>query len=164
MEIPENLQKIKIEHPSSPEKSPQNNIKERLHLHVKRRLNANTEEIGLDTNTNKQNEKQKEPKTKRPYQKRSEKVNTKTSTDEEGRKNKRHKSKNSAIVSEETANVGAGGIYDDDEINDADSKTTGRDKDKYPDVLNMVLSVKKRALMQNTEVKEFFIKLMNEIK
>lgn len=88
-DLPENLQVIKLEPPGTPEKA---NIKERLNLHVKRRLqqdlpvsspetppgetSASTSSKRCKSTAGQSKETQKQRK---PYQKRVEKVKTESS-------------------------------------------------------------------------------------
>lgn len=98
------------------------------------------------------------------------------------RKNKRHKAQGTLvgnIVSSPAGNAvqsgsanalcsspgveeGSGGGGGADEIDGRDMYP--RDKEKCPDILGMVLSGKKRALLQNSEVKEFLENIMTAFK
>uniref|UniRef100_A0A034W6B3 Uncharacterized protein n=1 Tax=Bactrocera dorsalis TaxID=27457 RepID=A0A034W6B3_BACDO len=145
------------------------------------------------TSKRKEKQQQKEPaKTRRPYQKRTDKNTTKIQTQsltqmqisaEDGgrtRKNKRHKAQGTLVgnaVPSSAGNAvhsasagalclspgveeGSGGGGDEMDGRDIYS----RDKEKCPDILGMVLSGKKRALLQNSEVKEFLANIMSAFK
>lgn len=146
-------------------------------------VNSTENDVIASTSTSskrKKEQQQKEPvKTRRPYQKRADKNTTKiqtqiqTSAAEDGgrsqecRKNKRHKQQGTvsgggagALCLSPGVEEGSGGGGDEVDGRDIYS----RDKEKCPDILSMVLSGKKRALMQNAEVQEFLGKIMTALK
>ncbi|XP_064537962.1 uncharacterized protein LOC135428089 [Drosophila montana] len=163
-DFPENLQVIKLEPPGTPEKS---NIKERLNLHVKRRLQQDlpvsspetppgdtvaataTKRCKATPAQSKEGQKQR-----KPYQKRVEKIKTETS-----------KCKKAQTASP-AADLEAFDETADHEASPerSDAKNIGRDRYKNADILNIVLSAKKRALMQNAEVQSFWSKIMSALK
>ncbi|XP_061393174.1 uncharacterized protein LOC133328646 [Musca vetustissima] len=129
----------------------------------------------------------KEPQTKdgvrqkRPYHKRSDKLKdssaaaaASTSTPPPPRKYKPKVKQ--PVVSDShddnsmpaTSNMPSGAISagDEDEtaVGQDNDMRTSREKEKCPDVLAMVLSMKKRALMQDPEVQKFLMDVMNVIK
>ncbi|XP_037810712.1 uncharacterized protein LOC119602953 [Lucilia sericata] len=207
-DLPENLQiKREPSPPSTPEdKSSPHNIKAKLNLHVKRRLQdfsqANTalEETSYNNKTppdiKQEPQKLETTRQKRPYHKRTDKhkphtpsleasATTNVATSAGPRKYK-HKikqivanndnqeltaSSNAALEeplavgsSNTTITAGALSAGDEDEAgHDADLKAV-REKEKCPDVLAMVLSMKKRALMQDPEVQKFLKDVMEVIK
>ncbi|XP_030554241.1 uncharacterized protein LOC115757918 [Drosophila novamexicana] len=163
-DFPENLQVIKLEPPGTPEKS---NIKERLNLHVKRRLQqdlpvsspetppgdtvAATSSKRCKATPAQSKEGQKQRK---PYQKRVEKIKTETS--------KCKKAQNASPAADLESFDEAADHEASPERSDA--KNMGRDRYKSADILNIVLSAKKRALMQNAEVQSFWSKIMTALK
>ncbi|XP_016979578.1 uncharacterized protein LOC108044924 [Drosophila rhopaloa] len=139
----------------------QQNIKERLNLHVKRRLQQDTDnpiespEL-LPSEQNPKRSKGKEvPKPRKPYQKRTEKPKTEAT-----------KSKKVGQLGSPAAETDP---LDDQEPEGfspeaADGKSSTRDRYKNADILNMVLNVKKRILMQDPEVQAFWTEVMTVIK
>ncbi|XP_053954856.1 uncharacterized protein LOC128861018 [Anastrepha ludens] len=157
-------------------------------------VNFASNDVTPATSTPKRKEKQqqKEPvKTRRPYQRRADKNTTNIQTQmqinvEDGartgrsRKNKRHKQQGllagitvpsvggnavpsggaGALCLSPGVEEGSGGGIDEMDGRDICS----RDKEKCPDILGMVLSGKKRALMQNAEVQEFLSAIMSAFK
>ncbi|XP_034477691.1 uncharacterized protein LOC117784145 [Drosophila innubila] len=159
-DLPENLQVIKLEPPGTPEKS---NIKERLNLHVKRRLQQEIPETPHNdiatATTNKRCKATSLPqskevqKSRKPYQKRVEKVKTDSS------KCKKAQSTCAAAdleTFEESADHEAS-------PETSDSKNLSRDRYKNADILNIVLSRKKRALMHNPQVQLFWSQIMSAL-
>ncbi|XP_011176572.1 uncharacterized protein LOC105208432 [Zeugodacus cucurbitae] len=171
-----------------PQQSPQS-----ANVNVNVNSTANDVTAPTSTSKRKEKQQQKEPaKTRRPYQKRTDKNTTKIQTQsqiqmqisaEDGgraRKNKRHKAQGTlvgniaptaagnaahsgsagALCLSPGVEEGSGGGGDDMDGRDIYS----RDKEKCPDILGMVLSGKKRALLQNSEVKEFLAKIMTAFK
>ncbi|KAH8300658.1 hypothetical protein KR018_003062 [Drosophila ironensis] len=146
----------------------QQNIKERLNLHVKRRLQQDgadpasleNSELLADSSraANLRRGKAKEtPKQRKPYQKRTDKTKTEASKVKKG---------NQQMGSPATE---ANETLDDQELEGhspeaGDGKSSSRDRYKNADILNMVLSAKKRALMQDPEVQAFWAKIMQAIK
>ncbi|XP_069968034.1 uncharacterized protein [Bactrocera oleae] len=145
------------------------------------------------TSKRKEKQQQKEPaKTRRPYQKRTDKNTTKIQTQsltqmqisaEDGgktRRNKRHKAQGTLVGNVVQTSAGSAahsgsagalclspGVEDGsggggDEMDGRD--VYSRDKEKCPDILGMVLSGKKRALLQNSEVKQFLANIMTAFK
>lgn len=207
-DLPENLQIIKHElSPSStPEEQSPNNIKAKLNLHVKRRLqdfNQTTD----DSPSTAQCKQLDTPKTetvrqKRPYHKRADKnkINHPTTTTGETsltttasvvglattttpQRKYKHKIKqittNTSETNQEhntdeqttttghhntTLNTGTISAGDEDEGGHDNDMKTVREKEKCPDVLAMVLSMKKRALIQDPEVQTFLKEVMEVIK
>ncbi|EDW79737.1 uncharacterized protein Dwil_GK17858 [Drosophila willistoni] len=164
-DLPENLQ-IKLESP---------NIKERLNLHVKRRLQHDpdnaTPPIVPETKRAKSKEKEKEPKPRKPYQKRVDKIKTEavvtstTSTTGKGKKAAQIASPAAELepmLDEADLELGAGGAGGGSP-EAAGRSNTNRDRHKNADILNMVLSVKKRALLQNPEVQKFWTNIMQAL-
>ncbi|XP_055854294.1 actin-related protein 8 [Episyrphus balteatus] len=169
------------------EKSINNNIKERLNLHVKRRLQesgADTSSLNNNTTTNttiSHNNNNNEIKVRKQYTKRTEKVNNPTII----RRAKRTKLKLTtgigttntvsqrdsesvgSVASTSTTTASAG---DDEGSRDGNSQNpdnilhSPREKEKCPDLLNVVLNVKKRALFQNPEVIQFLHNIMDVIR
>ncbi|XP_016943021.1 uncharacterized protein [Drosophila suzukii] len=142
-------------------KMEQQNIKERLNLHVKRRLQQDAEnpiestEL-LPSNPNPKRSKGKDDsKPRKPYQKRTEKPKTE------------------ATKCKKVGQLGSPAAEPDplDEqepegtlLEATDGKSVRRDCCKNADILNMVLNVKKRTLMQDPEVQAFWTKIMTAIK
>ncbi|KAH8402481.1 hypothetical protein KR009_012342 [Drosophila setifemur] len=144
----------------------QQNIKERLNLHVKRRLQQDADtpiespelHLGdLHAGANLKRSKSKDvPKQRKPYQKRTEKPKPDTTK------------------SKKTGQLGSPAAEYPEQMDDQepegfspeapDMKSVSRDRYKNADILNMVLSVKKRALMQDPEVQAFWSKIMAAIK
>ncbi|EDV56124.1 uncharacterized protein LOC6549164 [Drosophila erecta] len=139
----------------------QQNIKERLNLHVKRRLQQDADnpiespEL-LPTDANAKRSKAKDvPKTRKPYQKRTDKPKTETTKCKK--------------VGPLGSPAGEADALDDQETEGfspeaADGKSSRRDGCKNADVLNMVLNVKKRIIMQDPEVQAFWTEITNCIK
>ncbi|XP_017470219.1 PREDICTED: uncharacterized protein LOC108361940 [Rhagoletis zephyria] len=144
-------------------------------------VNLTENDVTASTSTSKRKEKQqqKEPvKTRRPYQKRVDKNTTKIQTQTQiiedggkGRKTKRHKQQGTFFAAGPSGNAGVlclspgveeGSAGGGDEVDGRDMYS--RDKEKCPDILGMVLSGKKRSLMQNAEVQEFLAKIMTAFK
>ncbi|XP_030388254.1 uncharacterized protein LOC115634570 [Scaptodrosophila lebanonensis] len=163
MDLPENLQVIKLETPTTPEKAA--NIKERLNLHVKRRLQQDVPEppvgdLSLTSSEISKRSKVREmsvaTKARKPYQKRVEKIKTDA--------NRLKKAQIASPAAElETS------LHDDGQEIDAapemlESKASGRERYKNADILSIVLSAKKRALLQHPEVQDFWSKIMAAIK
>ncbi|EDW00711.1 uncharacterized protein LOC6561066 [Drosophila grimshawi] len=164
-DVPENLQVIKLEPPGTPEKA---NIKERLNLHVKRRLQQDLPLSSPETppgdivaaTSNKRckttaTQSKETSKQRKPYQKRVEKIKTDTG------KCKKAQAASPAVLDFEA--------YDESAEHEAspessDQKNISRDRYKNSDILNMVLNAKKRALMQNPEVQTFWSKIMAALK
>ncbi|XP_060651365.1 uncharacterized protein LOC132788080 isoform X2 [Drosophila nasuta] len=154
-ELPENLQVIKLESSAALGKC---NIKERLNLHVKRRLQQEVPETlhndsGLITIANKRSRVTPMPtvreiqKLRKPYQKRVERLKTETN------------SKSKRAVDLET--------FDEPGDHDAeslDSKNLCRERYKNADILNIVLSKKKQALMNDPQVQMFWSEMMSAIR
>lgn len=209
-DFPENLQiKREPSPPSAPEDKSPNNIKAKLHLHVKRRLqdfNQTAEEnttfysgskIQVTVNNIKQEPQKEVIRQKRPYQKRTDKSKASAQSFDNSsqgtvtlgeattlQRKYKHKikqivandkqdllaSSNSATAEENVgehhnAIIAAGTISAGDEDEGGqDELKAGREKDKCPDVLAMVLSMKKRALMQDPEVQGFLKEIMQLIK
>ncbi|KAH8319606.1 hypothetical protein KR074_002186 [Drosophila pseudoananassae] len=144
----------------------QQNIKERLNMHVKRRLQQdpdvptdNFEFPPGDNNgpTNLKRTKVKEaPKQRKPYQKRTEKAKTETT---KGKKVGQLGSPATDVPEPLDEQEMEGGSPEAVEV-----KSSTRDRYKNADILNMVLSVKKCALMQDPEVQAFWSKVMTAIK
>ncbi|XP_073839803.1 uncharacterized protein [Musca autumnalis] len=125
----------------------------------------------------------KEVRQKRPYHKRTDKTKdaagTSATTTPPQRKYK-HKLKQSVVssagdsqddnsmpptTSSGTMTSGAISAGDeDDAAGHENDMRTNREKEKCPDVLAMVLSMKKRALMQDPEVQKFLVDVMNVLK
>ncbi|KAM7355924.1 uncharacterized protein ACRADG_001833 [Cochliomyia hominivorax] len=127
---------------------------------------------------------------KRPYNKRSDKIKSVTQTVESSNiasasttttPQRKYKHKIKQIVSNDSqeslneepplasgqnATITAGAISagDEDEGGHDNELKTNREKEKCPDVLAMVLSMKKRALMQDPEVQNFLKEVMEVIK
>ncbi|XP_043644696.1 uncharacterized protein LOC122614232 [Drosophila teissieri] len=139
----------------------QQNIKERLNLHVKRRLQQDADnpiespEL-LPTDANAKRSKAKDtPKPRKPYQKRTEKPKTEAT-----------KCKKVAPLGSPAGEVEP---LDDQETEGfspeaPDGKSARRDCCKNADILNMVLNAKKRILMQDPEVQAFWTEITNCIK
>ncbi|TDG51126.1 hypothetical protein AWZ03_002489 [Drosophila navojoa] len=163
-DLPENLQVIKLEPPGTPEKA---NIKERLNLHVKRRLQQDLPVSSPETppgdtaaaTSSKRNkatsgQSKEAQKQRKPYQKRVDKV----------------KSDSSKCKKAQTASPAADlEAYDEHVDHEAspersDTKNISRERYKNADILNLVLSTKKRALMQNPEVQTFWSNIMSALK
>ncbi|XP_005186872.2 uncharacterized protein LOC101890719 [Musca domestica] len=186
-----NLQTIKLEPAPStpPEDKTQHDIKAKLQSHVKRRLheygqNAAEDGHSMETHTNAggastlsdhKKDSPKEVRQKRPYHKRTDKVKDATSAAPQQHRKYKQKMKQQAVVSDShddnsmpaTSNTISGTISagDEDEAAGHDNDMrTNREKEKCPDVLAMVLSMKKRALMQDPEVQKFLADIMNVIK
>ncbi|XP_068148235.1 uncharacterized protein [Drosophila tropicalis] len=166
-DLPENLQ-IKLESP---------NIKERLNLHVKRRLQHDPDNamppIIPETKRAKCKEKdrEKEPKPRKPYQKRVDKIKTEavvtSTTSSVGKSKKAAQIASPAaelepMMDEADPELGAGGAGGGSP-EAAGRSYTNRDRHKNADILNMVLSVKKRALLQNPEVQKFWTNIMQAL-
>lgn len=211
-DFPENLQVIKLE-PTSPttseDKSP-HNIKAKLNLHVKRRLqdyggNHSQDDNEQPQGSYSQQQQQhsgnvmltpdhnkgikEQQRQKRPYHKRADKAKSNQSvapqqSPTEGTPTtpqRKYKSKFKPVattgnpdsltpISQDdtsshatTLNAGAVSAGDEDEAGHDDMRQA-REKEKCPDVLAMVLSMKKRALMQDPEVQEFLAEVMKVIK
>ncbi|SPP74266.1 uncharacterized protein LOC117582018 [Drosophila guanche] len=150
----ESILQVKLEQP---------NIKERLNLHVKRRLQQDTESAvdgielypgDLSASAGKRG-KAKESLKRKPYQKRTEKSKTETT-----------KCKKATQIASPA--LEAEPLEEQDEPGGspeaAEHKPTSRDRYKNADILNMVLSSKKRALMQDPEVQAFWTRIMAVIK
>lgn len=218
-DLPENLQiKREPSPPSTPEDKSPNNIKAKLNLHVKRRLqdyNQTTEDTSTNNSQLSPHQQQKplqsvdikqEPSSqkpsevvrqKRPYNKRTDKqkssqqqleatnLATSTSTTAATTPQRKYKHKIKQIVANDNAELlnasnaseealtsghnvsittGAISAGDDDEVAHDNELKGGREKEKCPDVLAMVLSMKKRALMQDPEVQNFLKEVMDVIK
>lgn len=204
-DLPENLQVIKQEQisPSTPTEASlchNNNIKVKLNLHVKRRLqqdyNQNKDEeaetnptsgrnnnmqSAAEYNRSKQNidvPNEKMIRQKRPYHKRTDKVkNSATSTEAPNQQVRKYKHKLKQLVINTAVNpdVSTPAPVEDNGPNSSNVGTTsagddeneirlGREKDKCPDVLAMVLSMKKRALLQDPEVQSFLVEVMKVMK
>ncbi|XP_055903360.1 anaphase-promoting complex subunit cdh1 [Eupeodes corollae] len=175
----------------SSEKSINNNIKEKLNLHVKRRLQESGADLSLlnnnNINTTKNNNNNNEVKVRKQYTKRIEKANNPTIV----RRAKRTKLKLAtgsgtgtgtatttstvsqrdseslgSVASTSTTTASAG---DDEGSRDGNSQNpdiphSPREKEKCPDLLNVVLNVKKRALFQNPEVIKFLHNMMDVLR
>ncbi|XP_004522290.1 uncharacterized protein LOC101452159 [Ceratitis capitata] len=173
----------------APQQSPQS-----ANVNVNSTANDSDVTTPTSTLKRKEKQQQKEPaKTRRPYQKRTDKNTTKIQSqtqpqirsDDGGRarKNKRHKqqqqhgsvagntvtlavgnagpSGSSGILClSPSVEEGSGGGGDETDGRDIYS----RDKDKCPDILSLVLSGKKRALLQNAEVQDILGKIMAAFK
>ncbi|KAH8355190.1 hypothetical protein KR093_007873, partial [Drosophila rubida] len=135
-------------------------IKERLNLHVKRRLKQEISEAlhndsGLIATINKRCRVNPMPakdiqKLRKPYQKRVDRIKTET--------NNKGKKVPSAVPSADLE------LFDEPiehEAESIESKNLNRDRFKNADMLNIVLSTKKRALMNNPEVQLFWSKIMS---
>ncbi|BFG04220.1 uncharacterized protein DMAD_03236 [Drosophila madeirensis] len=151
----ESILQVKLEQP---------NIKERLNLHVKRRLQQDTESTGdsiepypgdLSASAGKRGKAKESLKQRKPYQKRTEKNKTETT-----------KCKKATQIASPA--LEAEPLEEQDEPGGspeaAEHKSTSRDRYKNADILNMVLSSKKRALMQDPEVQAFWTRIMAVIK
>ncbi|XP_062128159.1 uncharacterized protein LOC133840374 isoform X2 [Drosophila sulfurigaster albostrigata] len=154
-ELPENLQVIKLESSAALGKC---NIKERLNLHVKRRLQQEVPETlhnesGLITIANKRSRVTPMPtvreiqKLRKPYQKRVERLKTEPN------------SKSKRAVDLETFDEPA-----DHEAESIDSKNLCRERYKNADILNIVLSKKKQALMNDPQVQMFWSEMMSALR
>ncbi|XP_065360821.1 uncharacterized protein LOC135954559 [Calliphora vicina] len=207
-DFPENLQiKREPSPPSTPEDKSPSNIKAKLNLHVKRRLQDfnQTAEDNLSFNNKTQiavdikQEPQKSEtiRQKRPYNKRTDKNKSATQSLESTslltaagsaaalapQRKYKHKIKqivgndnqdllpNSNTIDEPasvghnaTITAGALSAGEEDEGGHDNELKAGREKEKCPDVLAMVLSMKKRALMQDPEVQKFLKDVMEVIK
>ncbi|XP_017029763.1 uncharacterized protein [Drosophila kikkawai] len=143
----------------------QQNIKERLNLHVKRRLQQDSEapiespellpgDPSMATSS-KRSKGKEVPKQRKPYQKRTEKAKTETA-----------KFKKTGQLGSPAAEIEPLDDQDPDGCSPEapDMKSSSRDRFKNADILNMVLSVKKRALMQDPEVQAFWSQIMTAIK
>lgn len=174
----------------SPDKaSINNNIKERLNLHVKRRLQQDFETSEIASSRNiLQSTKKANDKVRKPYVKKSEKniASTSSSTSNLNTKTKKCKlkevggKKGTSIENhspQKASNLSknnsgdlscAGddeGSHDGSSLNqDSERQAAFIDKEKCPDLLNLVLSAKKRDLFHNTEVIEFIQKITNVLK
>ncbi|XP_017068751.1 uncharacterized protein LOC108106293 [Drosophila eugracilis] len=149
------------ESPNIQVKLEQQNIKERLNLHVKRRLQQDVDnpiespEL-LPNDPNPKRSKAKDvSKPRKPYQKRTEKPKT------EATKCKK--------VGQLGSPAAESTLLDDQEPEGfspeaADGKSVSRDRCKNADILNMVLNAKKRILMQDPEVQAFWTEIMAAIK
>ncbi|XP_033247340.1 uncharacterized protein LOC117188111 isoform X1 [Drosophila miranda] len=150
----ESILQVKLEQP---------NIKERLNLHVKRRLQqdadtpAESTELFPDLSWQGKRGKAKEPlKQRKPYQKRAEKTKTETTKCKKATQIASPALEAEPLDEQETEAVGSPEA--------AEHKSTSRDRYKNADILNMVLSSKKRALMQDPEVQAFWTRIMAAIK
>ncbi|XP_022220214.2 uncharacterized protein LOC111081235 [Drosophila obscura] len=141
----------------------QPNIKERLNLHVKRRLQQDTDSAvdttellpGDPSGSAGKRGKAKEPlKQRKPYQKRAEKNKTETT-----KCKKATQIASPALEAEPLDEQEPEGSPETTE-----HKSTSRDRFKNADILNMVLTSKKRALMQDPEVQAFWSRIMAVIK
>ncbi|KAL7738097.1 hypothetical protein ACLKA6_006444 [Drosophila palustris] len=165
-DLPENLQVIKLEPPGTPEKS---NIKERLNLHVKRRLQQEIPEtpqhndIATTTNTKRcskatiLSQSKEGQKSRKPYQKRVEK--TKTDSSKCSKKAQTTCPAADLETFEEVTDH-----HDAASPENLDSKSLSRDRYKHSDILNVVLNRKKRALMHDPQVQLFWSKIMAALK
>ncbi|EDX06966.1 uncharacterized protein LOC6734360 [Drosophila simulans] len=139
----------------------QQNIKERLNLHVKRRLQQDADNPAespelLPTDANAKRSKTKDvSKPRKPYQKRTEKPKTETTKCKK--------------VGQLGSPAGEVDPMDDQETEGfspeaPDGKSARRDCCKNADILNIVLNAKKRILMQDPEVQAFWTEITNCIK
>ncbi|KAH8398217.1 hypothetical protein KR222_003223 [Zaprionus bogoriensis] len=157
--LPENLQITRVELVGTPEKS---KIKERLNLHVKRRLlqdastggaeiaSASTDPCGgsaVSKSCKSTFTQSKVQKSRKPYQKRAVKIK------------------------EEYSNCKNGDLDTFDELADlecvaesSDAKNINRERLKGTDILNMVLKKKKLELMLNPDVQSLWSKIMSALK
>ncbi|XP_017051049.1 uncharacterized protein LOC108094788 [Drosophila ficusphila] len=138
----------------------QQNIRERLNLHVKRRLQQDVEnpiespELLTSEPISKRSKGKEVPKPRKPYQKRTEKPKT------------------DATKAKKVGQLGSPAEADPLDEQDpegfspetAEGKSSSRDRYKNADILNMVLSAKKRILMQDPEVQAFWTEIMKAIK
>ena len=135
------------------------NIKERLNIHVKRRLQEGST-IAPTTNEVPEHPTEK-PKQKRTYQKRQhDNKKVKTSPPDCGipqRKNKRPKSGKVLEKQETEASIGG------DDVDDSQDGENSK-REKCPDVLGMVLALKKQQLMRDPEVQQILSKIMDIVK
>lgn len=190
-DFPENLniQNIKREpSPQSPEeRTTPYDIKAKLNLHVKRRLqdhpndDTTQESHSIIDNSKQHIDRPKEIRQKRPYHKRTDKAkqagtsltttvqlpssDTSTSTPQQ----RKYKPKSKQVTTTDSQDDNSmppnlnSGAEEDDAGHDNDLRP-GREKEKCPDVLAMVLSMKKRALIQDPEVQKFLAEVINVIK
>ncbi|XP_013107095.1 uncharacterized protein LOC106086827 [Stomoxys calcitrans] len=188
-DYPENLNIHMIKRETSPSTSEErapHDIKARLNLHVKRRLqdgHSLPEEsvAAIHSPVSHKLNKDvpvKEARQKRPYNKRTDKSTkvhptlseASTSASIAQRKNKQKLKQVVTDSQDDTTmhalNINSGTVSagDEDEGHDNDFRPGGREKEKCPDVLAMVLSMKKRALMQDPEVQRFLADVMGVIK
>ncbi|XP_067644009.1 uncharacterized protein [Eurosta solidaginis] len=155
------------------------------------KINVNSigNNVTAPQSTSKRKEKQQQReqvKTRKPYQKRTDKKDTKsqmqiTGGEDSGRarKNKCQKQPVPVVGTAVQVTVGNAGsnsgalslspAVEEGSCGGGGDETDGRDtymrdKEKCPDILGMVLSAKKRAVMQNPEVQEFLGKVMAAFK
>ncbi|XP_062128158.1 uncharacterized protein LOC133840374 isoform X1 [Drosophila sulfurigaster albostrigata] len=163
-ELPENLQVIKLESSAALGKC---NIKERLNLHVKRRLQQEVPETlhnesGLITIANKRSRVTPMPtvreiqKLRKPYQKRVERLKTEP--------NSKSKRAQIAILSSSAVDLETFDEPADHEAESIDSKNLCRERYKNADILNIVLSKKKQALMNDPQVQMFWSEMMSALR
>ncbi|XP_016957113.1 uncharacterized protein LOC108029396 [Drosophila biarmipes] len=142
---------VKVEQP---------NIRERLNLHVKRRLQQDAEnsvdstELLPSTANSKRCKGKDDSKPRKTNQKRTEKPKTEAS------KSKKVGQLGSPAAEPDLDEQEQEGIS----LEATDAKSVRRDCCKNADILNMVLNVKKRTLMQDPEVQAFWTKVMTAIK
>ncbi|KAH8365374.1 hypothetical protein KR084_012313 [Drosophila pseudotakahashii] len=139
----------------------QQNIKERLNLHVKRRFQQDADnpiespEL-LPSDPNPRRSKVKDvTKPRKPYQKRTEKPKT------EATKCKKVGQLGSPAAEADPLEEHEPEGYSPEA---ADGKSVKRDCCKNADILNLVLNVKKRILMQDPEVQAFWTEITTAIK
>lgn len=198
-DLPENLQVIKREPspPSTPEDRSPNDIKAKLNLHVKRRLQdfaqhsedgsleiCHSSTVNADIKPKLEAIKTETTRQKRPYHKRTEKTpkSTSSATSTSGttpQRKYKHKLKqivttgnpetltpnsvDEPAINSSTLTAGAISAGDEDDGGHDDLRAA-KEKEKCPDVLAMVLSMKKRSLMQDPEVQSFLKDVMEVIK
>lgn len=172
--LPENLQVIKLEPIETPEKS---KIKERLNLHVKRRLLQDSSTYGgetlpIDTCASTINKRSKSnftqskvQKPRKPYQKRVEKVK------EDVNKCKTGKHSLFTLITLLMQLLPPVDLDSFDDLADqeifpesSETKNIGRERFKNADILNIVLTKKKLALMLNPDVQSLWSKIMSSLK
>ncbi|XP_075163441.1 uncharacterized protein LOC142236064 [Haematobia irritans] len=180
-----NIHMIKREpSPTPSEEISPYDIRAKLNFHVKRRLQESAEETAGPSSVNIKQAKDvnvKEGRQKRPYNKRTDKTtkvaitvdDSKTATTPPAtqRKNKQKVKQATAPDSQDdtsmhSQNFNSGTISagDEDEGHDTELRSGVREKEKCPDVLAMVLSMKRKSLMQEPEVKQFLAEVMNVLK
>ncbi|KAH8413975.1 hypothetical protein KR215_006067, partial [Drosophila sulfurigaster] len=140
------------------------NIKERLNLHVKRRLQQEVPETlhnesGLITTANKRSRVTPMPtvreiqKLRKPYQKRVERL-----------KSEPNSKTQIAILSSSAVDLETFDEPADHDAESLDSKNLCRERYKNADILNIVLSKKKQALMNDPQVQMFWSEMMSALR